>query len=71
VGVELVFESDHIKLRAYQLPSSRRPKYVRGDVDNLIGGVLDAMQDAGTINDDRQVLEVVAMLGDDDATNNS
>lgn len=38
----------------------RRPKHVRGDIDNLTGGVMDALQDAGVVADDKWVMETHA-----------
>lgn len=38
----------------------RRPKKVRGDIDNLIGGVADAIQDAGIVANDSWFFETHA-----------
>lgn len=39
-----------------------RPKGLRGDIDNLAGGVLDAFQDYRLILDDKQTTEMVVRM---------
>jgi len=40
-----------------------RPKGVRGDLDNYVKAVLDALTDANTIDNDRQVVTLIAGFG--------
>jgi len=42
------------------LPCSpvKRPKGIQGDVDNLIGSVMDAIQASGRISDDKQFVRI-------------
>ncbi len=42
----------------------KRAKYVTGDIDNMLGGVLDALEDSGLIANDKQVVHVVAVVGE-------
>ena len=58
VSMELQFKTDgfHLQLRPIFMPVMR-PTHVRGDIDNLAGGVLDALQDTNVISDDKWVLE--------------
>lgn len=59
VQVAMVFHSDHVDVEI--LPSTTtRPRGVRGDLDNLASGMLDALQDAGLIANDRHVMTMRA-----------
>ena len=59
VRVVMVFGPDSIEVEI--LPSmTERPKGVRGDLDNLAGGLLDALQDAGLLPNDRHVVDLEA-----------
>lgn len=40
----------------------QRDKGVRGDLDNLVGGVMDALQDAGLIDNDERVVGIDASI---------
>ncbi len=65
VAVEIVMRSDRIEVQIIELDELwRRPKYLRGDIDNLAGGVLDAMQEAGVISDDRHVVKLRAVAAE-------
>ena len=44
---------------------SDRPRFGQSDIDNLAGGVLDALQDGGLIMNDNKVVELHAMFGED------
>ena len=63
VAMELQFKTGgfHIQLRPIMMPV-KRPTHVRGDIDNMAGGVLDAFQDAGVLDDDKWVLEAHTRL---------
>lgn len=71
------FMSDSIEL-AIQPLHGRRAKYVRGDVDNLVGGLMDALQSyrlegqeiPGLIENDRQVVEIWATAVERDSDGN-
>ncbi len=39
-----------------------RSKYVKGDIDNLLGGLMDALQDAELIMNDNQVVHTVVAI---------
>ena len=61
--VEMVFREKDVAIRVVPVIEDwRRAKGVRGDIDNLVGGMLDAMQDSGMIDDDRNVIEVHALI---------
>lgn len=51
------FQSDGIDLQLYPVDGSR-PTGVRADMDNLVGGLMDALQEAGVIANDNQILEL-------------
>jgi Holliday junction resolvase RusA-like endonuclease len=56
--LRVVFMSDSIYFQLYELENVKRPKYVQGDVDNLVGGLMDALQDTGVVVDDRWILDL-------------
>lgn len=67
VHLRLVFHTDETEIEIVESPR-RAPKHLRqSDLDNLIGGVMDALQASGVIENDRQVVSVSAYMGDEDA----
>lgn len=63
VMIELEFSEKKVNVSVIPVVGEfQRDKHVRGDLDNLIGGVMDAMQDAGTIVNDSQVVAVRASI---------
>ena len=56
----LRFGTDFIDIQLLKIVEVRA-KHVRADVDNLIGGVMDALQDAGIIVNDAQIVAVEAV----------
>jgi Holliday junction resolvase RusA-like endonuclease len=59
VRVVMVFGPDSIEVEI-EPSMTERPKGVRGDLDNLAGGLLDALQDAGLLPNDRHVVDLEA-----------
>ena len=39
-----------------------RPLHVKGDIDNLSGGVMDALEDGGVFTNDKQVVKLEAVI---------
>lgn len=63
VELFVAFESDRTGVQLMPMPAAVRPKHLkRADIDNLVGGVMDAMQDAGVLADDRLVYQVNARV---------
>jgi Holliday junction resolvase RusA-like endonuclease len=58
--IDLLFGSETVEITITELSGFKRAKYVRADLDNLIGGVLDALQDAEIIKNDSQAVSVRA-----------
>jgi len=58
VRLDVVFATDYIDFQLYPMVDHVRPKHVRADLDNLAGGLMDALQDAGTIKNDELVREL-------------
>ena len=58
VRLDAVFGTDYIDFQLFPLIDHIRPKHVRADVDNLSGGLMDALQDAGTIANDELIREL-------------
>lgn len=40
----------------------QRAKHVRGDIDNLVGGIMDALQESTLIDNDSQVVRITAKV---------
>jgi len=55
-----IFGTDYIDLQLIELGDVSRPKHVRADIDNLIGGLMDALQTAGVLANDRWMLGIEA-----------
>ena len=72
ISLEASFETDGFWLQLRPLlgwdggRNVARPSHVRGDLDNLLGGVMDALQDGGILADDRWVMETHARCWEDD-----
>ena len=64
VSMELSFKTDgfFLQLRPVLGTGCGRPTHVRGDADNLAGGVMDALEDGGVVTNDRHVLELHTQL---------
>lgn len=63
VGLRLEFGSDTIRLQLYATDVPKRVKHMRvSDLDNLVGAVMDALQDHGIIEDDIQVVHLEALI---------
>lgn len=58
VRLDAVFGTDYIDFQLFPLIDHVRPKHVRADVDNLSGGLMDALQEAGTIANDELIREM-------------
>ena len=59
VDVIMSFRKDSVNIT---IMDSERPRFGRSDIDNLAGGVLDALQDGGLIVNDSKVVELHAMF---------
>ena len=64
VEVHLTFYGHGFDVTIIPLSGSKRAKYVTGDVDNLIGGVLEVLEDIGIVKNDRDVHRVIATVAD-------
>jgi Holliday junction resolvase RusA-like endonuclease len=60
VELHLWFDSDDVMIAVKSLEGVARPKHVRADLDNLIGAVMEVLEDQGIIENDRMVLRIVA-----------
>jgi Holliday junction resolvase RusA-like endonuclease len=61
VDVIMTFHKDSVNIT---IMDSERPRFGRSDIDNLAGGVLDALQDGGLIMNDNKVVELHSMFGE-------
>ena len=57
VRLEAGFGTDYIDFQLFPLAPHRRPKHVTADIDNLAGGLMDALQDHGLIANDKLIVE--------------
>ena len=62
VAVSMVFHSDYFTV---SVNKTEKERFGRADIDNMIGGVLDALQDAGVIENDRDVVWVEGVFAQD------
>lgn len=58
LSLELVFGTDGMWVQLRPIKGFERAKHVQADVDNLSGGIMDAMTDANVYGDDAQVVEL-------------
>ena len=68
VELYLSFYAHGVRIQMVEVRSVRR-KHVRGDVDNLVGGVMEVLEDIEVVTNDSKVHRVVANVadpGDDD-----
>ena len=57
MSLEVVFGTDAMWIQLRELKNFQRAKHVTADIDNLMGGLMDGLQDAGVIADDRLIVE--------------
>jgi Holliday junction resolvase RusA-like endonuclease len=62
IHVAIVIGKDSFTVK---IEESHRTRHGRADLDNLVGGVLDSIQDGGLIDNDRNVTEVEAWYDTD------
>jgi len=60
------FGSDFMDIQLLKVDEVRA-KHVRADIDNLLGGIMDALQDAGVIVNDAQIVAVEAVTWEEEA----
>jgi Holliday junction resolvase RusA-like endonuclease len=60
VELHLWFDTDDVTISVKSLEGVARPKFVRADVDNLVGAVMEVLEDKGIVTNDRMVLRIVA-----------
>jgi len=59
VGLVIKFHPDKISVLASQVQIKR---FGQNDLDNLVGGLMDALQEAGVYKNDRQVTAIQAQF---------
>jgi Holliday junction resolvase RusA-like endonuclease len=63
--LDLTFGSETVHVRMIPVVGDRqRALYVTGDIDNLSGGVMDALQDADVLDNDRDVIELRSVIAE-------
>jgi Holliday junction resolvase RusA-like endonuclease len=63
VRLDLLFRSESVNVRVIPvLGEYERAMYVTADIDNLSGGIMDALETAGTFDNDRDVMELRASI---------
>ena len=63
VDVIMTFHKESVNITIMDSESTR---FGQSDIDNLAGGVLDALQDGGLIVNDNKVVELHSMFGQDE-----
>ena len=66
VALEVVFGSTDIWAQLVPVSVERPKGLKRNDLDNLIGGIADAFQDCGLIEDDVQIVAIEATFQQED-----
>ena len=61
VDVTTTFFKDHVVVT---IADSERQRFGQSDIDNLAGGVLDALQDGGLIVNDNKVVDLHGIFGE-------
>ena len=59
--LDVNFGKDFTEWQVYPAPFER-PAGIRGDLDNLLGGFMETLQDAGVIENDSQFVQVRSQL---------
>ena len=59
--LDVNFGKDFTEWQLYPVPFER-PTGIRGDLDNLLGGFMETLQDAGVIENDSQIIQVRSQL---------
>ena len=60
VELHVGFHTDGVQIVLMELDDAVRPKHVQGDLDNLIGFVLEVAEDIGVVKNDKQIVRIVA-----------
>lgn len=68
--IKIVVSGDAAAIRIEEIDDSR-PTGVQGDLDNIAGSILDALQAGGIIEDDKQTHELEVLFYDEDLTGDS
>lgn len=63
VELYLSFYRHGVRIQIQEVTTIRR-KHVRGDIDNLIGGVMEVLEDTEVVTNDSKVHRVVANVAD-------
>ena len=62
VGLYATFYSDATSIQLVDLSDHQRAKHVRADLDNLLGGLFEVLQDSGVIDNDNQIVQARAAI---------
>jgi Holliday junction resolvase RusA-like endonuclease len=54
--LEAVFGTDYIEFQLFPMEGHIRAKWVKADIDNLTGGLMDALEQGDIINNDKQIV---------------
>lgn len=61
VGLQVIIGSHHVEVTVWELEESHRPKYIQGDVDNMVKSISDSLNGVAYL-DDKQVHHLQAWL---------
>ena len=62
VALEVVFGEDYIEFQLFPMEGHQRAKHVTADIDNLVGGLMDALEQGGVIANDKQIVRIKAWV---------
>lgn len=55
-ALKAMFGTDYIEFQLFPLEGHVRAKHVKGDIDNLTGGLMDALEQGDVIKNDRLIV---------------
>jgi len=62
VELHLGFHTDGVQIVLVDKADVMRGKHVQADIDNLICGVMEVLEDVGVVANDKQVVKVIATV---------
>ena len=62
IELEVVFGEDYIEFQLFPYEAHKRAKHVTADIDNLVGGLMDALEQGGVIANDKQIVRIKAWV---------
>ena len=62
MSLKAVFGEDYIEFQLFPMPGHHRAKHVTADIDNLAGGLMDALEQGQVIENDKLIIVLDARV---------